>query len=557
MRVLSPFYPVSFATRHLFRFLLPPAACALLLFSAACSKSSDSTATGSGATAQTGKKILLVGNGAEPQDLDPQIVTGVPEHHIIMSLIEGLVAEDPSGSGVVPGTAERWETSSDGLVWTFHLRANARWSNGDPVTAQDFVRSYERFLSPSIASQYAEFLYHVVGAREFNKGELKDFSKTGFSAPDEHTLVLRLNAPVPFLLESMKHYAWFPVHIPTIEKFGGLARPGSPWTRPGNFVGNGPFVLAEWKPNQHILVTKSPTYWNSAATKLDGVKFFPVENQETEERMFRTGQLHVTNALPLPKIPLYRDQNPKEFRSDDYYSSSFIRVNTTRKPLDDVRVRRALALALDREAYVKILEGGQKPAYHFTPESPAYSARANLTHNVEEARHLLAEAGYPDGKNFPPVEFLYVTSNTAKQLAEVFQQMWRTSLGINISLRNEEWKVYLSSQESKNYDLCRAGWTADYPDPHTFLDMWVTGGGNNLTGYSNPEYDRLLGSALSSPTEAARMEIYQQLDAFLVRDLPVIPINYSKTIRAVSPKVKNWVPNLLDNRGWQYIDLAE
>ncbi len=550
MRAHSPAHPVQ--TASFFRLLFLPAACALLLFSAACSKA---PAPSDGAASD--KKILLVGNGAEPQDLDPQIVTGVPEHHIIMSLLEGLVAEHPSGVGVSPGTAERWETSADGLVWTFHLRANAKWSNGDPVTARDFVRSYERFLSPSIASQYAYFLFHVVGAEEFNRGDLKDFSQTGFSAPDEHTLVIRLKAPVPFLLESMKHYAWFPVHIPTIEKFGGLARPGSLWTRPGNFVGNGPFVLSEWKPNQHILVTKSPTYWNTAATKLDGVKYFPVDNAETEERMFRTGQLHVTNALPLPKVPVYRDQHPKEFRSDDYYSSSFIRVNTTRKPLDDVRVRRALALALDRDAYVKILEGGQKPAYHFTPESPGYSPRARLSHDIEEARRLLAEAGYPDGKNFPPVEFLYVTSNTGKQLAEVFQQMWRTSLGINIALRNEEWKVYLASQESQNYALCRAGWTGDYPDPHSFLDMWTTGGGNNLTGYSNPEYDRLLASALSAPDEAARMEIYQRLDAFIVRDLPVIPVNFSKTIRALSPRVQNWAPNLLDNHGWQYLDLTE
>ena len=554
MRALS--FAHNFRLPAVLRLLALPATCVLLLLSG-CSKSADSSENTAGATAAAGKKVLLVGNGAEIQDIDPHIVTGVPEHHVIMSLIEGLVAEHPSGSGVAPGTAERWETSPDGLTWTFHLRANAKWSNGDPVTARDFVRSYERFLSPSIGSQYAEFLHHVVGAREFNKGELKDFSQTGFSAPDERTLVIRLKAPVPFLLESMKHYAWFPVHIATVEKFGGLARPGTQWTRPGNFVGNGPFVLSEWKPNQHLLVTKSPTYWNTAATHLDGVKFLPVDNAETEERMFRTGQLHVTNSLPLPKIPVYRDQHPNEFRSDDYYSIAFVRVNTTRKPLDDVRVRRALALALDREAYVKMLEGGQEPAYHFTPKSPAYASRAHFSRNVEEARRLLAEAGYPEGKNFPQIEFLYVTSNAGKQMAEVLQQMWRTGLGVNISLRNEEWKVYLASQESMNYALCRAGWTADYPDPHTFLDMWISGGGNNLTGYANAEYDRLLASALSSSDETARMEIYQQLDAFLVRDLPVIPINFSKTIRAVSPKVKNWMPNVLDNRGWQYIDLAE
>lgn len=548
MRVFSPTLP---ALRSALVRLFPLLCAALLL--AACSKPASPDTS----SAAAGKKILLVGNGAEPQDLDPHIVTGVPEHHLIMSILEGLVCEHPSGVGVSPGAAERWETSPDGLVWTFHLRADGKWSNGDPVTARDFVRSFERMLSPAIASQYAYFLFHVVGAEEFNKGELKDFAQTGFSAPDERTLVVRLKKPVPFLLESLKHYAWFPVHLPTIEKFGGLAKPGTHWTRPGNFVGNGPFVLAEWKPNQHILVTKSPTYWNTAATKLDAVKFIPVDNSETEERMFRTGQLHITYGMPIPKLKVYREQHPDELRVDDYYGTSFLRVNLAKKPLDDVRVRRALALSIDRDAYVKVLEGGQEPAYHFTPKSPAYAPRARLSHDVAEARRLLAEAGYPDGKGFPPVELLYVTSNAGKQLAEVLQQMWRTALGINVSLRNEEWKVYLASQESMNYSLARAGWIGDYPDPHSFLDMWNTGGGNNQTGYSNPEYDRLLASALAAPDEAARMEIYQKLDEFLMRDLPVIPVNFYKTIHAISPKVKGWTANLLDNHGWQYLDLVD
>jgi oligopeptide transport system substrate-binding protein len=528
------------------RFLLSTLFAAIALFLAACGQPVASDA-----------KILLLGNSAEPQDLDPQIVTGVPEHHIIMALLEGLVTDHPSGVGVAPGVAERWETSTDGLTWTFHLRTAARWSNGEPVTARDFVRSYQRFLTPSIAGQYAYFLYHVTGAEEFNKGTLTDFTKTGFQAPDDHTLVLRLRAPVPFLLESLKHYAWFPVHIPTIEKFGGLASPSSNWTRPGNFVGNGAFVLSEWKPGQHILVSKSPTHWNTAATRLDGVKFFPIDNTETEERMFRTGQLHVTSNLPLSKLKVYREQYPDEFRSDPYYGTSFLRANLARPPLDDLRVRRALALAIDREAYVKVLDGGQEPALNMTPASPAFQPRARLAPDVAEARRLLAEAGYPEGKNLPPVELLYATSNSGKQLAEVLQQMWRTALGIQVTLRNEEWKVYLASIESGSYTLARGGWIGDYPDPHSFLDMWVTGGGNNQTGYSNPDYDSLLASALSAPTEEARMEIYQQLEAFVVRDLPVIPINFYKTIRAVSPRVKGWGPNLLDNRAYQFLDLAD
>ncbi len=529
------------------RFLLSVFCAASALFLASCGKP-PATSTA---------KILLVGNSAEPQDLDPHVVTGVPEHHLISALLEGLVIDHPSGHGVAPGVAERWETSPDGLTWTFHLRPTARWSNGDAVTARDFVRSYQRMLTPALGSQYAYFLYQVTGAEEFNKGTLTDFTQTGFKAPDDQTLVLQLKAPVPFLLESLKHYAWFPVHIPTVEKFGGLTSPSSSWTRPGNFVGNGAFILAEWRPTQHILVTRSPTYWNTAATRLDGVKFFPIDNTETEERMFRTGQLHATYGLPLSKIRAYREQHPAEFRSDDYYGTTFLRLNIRQKPLDDVRVRRALALAIDRDAYVGVLDGGQQPALHLTPASPDFTPRARLAPDLAEARRLLAEAGYPEGRDFPSIELLYATSNSGKQLSEVIQQMWRSALGINVTLRNEEWKVYLSSQRSGSYAIARAGWIGAYPDPHSFLDMWVTDGGNNQTGYSNPDYDRLLASALSAPSEAARMEIYQQLEALIVRDLPVIPINFYKTIRAVSPKVKGWQPNLLDNRAWQHLDLAD
>ena len=522
---------------------------AALLLAPACSRSAATVA------AATSRKTLLVGNGAEPQDLDPHLVTGVPEHHILKALLEGLVIDHPSGEGVAPGVAERWETSHDGLTWTFHLRADARWSNGDAVTARDFVRSYQRFLTPSLGAQYAYFLYHVVGAEEFNQGKLTDFSLTGFHAPDDRTLVITLKHRVPFLLESLKHYAWWPVHWPSVEKYGRQ------WTRPGNFVGNGPFALAEWRPQQHILATKSPTYWDAAHTRLDAIKFFPVDNADTEERMFRTGQLHVTGGLPLPKISGYREHHPDEFRSDPYYGTSFLRFNTTRKPFNDPRVRRAFALAIDREAYVHTLRGGQQPALNFTPASAAFTSRARLATDasakIEEARRLLAEAGYPDGRDFPPVNLLYVTNNTGKELAETFQQMCRTALGIDIRLRNEEWKVYLDSQNSLNYDLCRAGWIGDYPDPHSFLDMWESGGGNNLTGYANPDYDRLLKSALLAPDETARMEIYQQLETILMRDLPIVPVNFHKTIYLLSPKVKNWVPNLLDNRGWQYLDLAD
>ncbi len=552
----------TFPLRH----LIPAFLSLVVLAFSACSKSSAPGGSSSApAASPDGKKVLRVGNGSEPQDLDPHTVTGVPEHHLILSLLEGLVTEHPSGVGVSPGVAETWETSSDGLTWTFHLRANAKWSNGDPVTARDFVGSYRRILTPAIASEYSYFLYNVVGAEEFNKGTLTDFAQTGFSAPDDHTLVLRLKAPVPYLLESLKHSAWFPVHLPTIEKFGGLTRRGTAWTRPENFVGNGPFILKQWLPNQKIAVERSPTYWDAATVKLDRIEFFAVESDDAEERMFRAGQLHVTNTIPLSRIDVYKKNQPELLRIEPNYATYFYRFNVTRPPLNDVRVRRALALAIDREMLIKrVTRGEQEPAYNYTPPSPTYTARARLNEGcptysaaIAEARRLLAEAGYPEGKGLRRIELLYNTLEGHKQIAEAIQAMWKQNLGLDVVLHNEEWKVFIESTQTLNYDIARAGWNADFPDPMTFVDQWVTGGGNNNTGYSSPEYDRVLASALTTGSENGRFEVYQQLDALLVRDLPILPIYFYKRLYLIQPKVKNWVPNILDNRSWKYIDLAE
>jgi oligopeptide transport system substrate-binding protein len=503
-------------------------------------------------------RILHLGIGTEVQDLDPQVVTGVPENKVINALFEGLVNEGPGATEVAPGVAERWTHSEDGLIWTFHLRADARWSNGDPVTAGDFVRSYQRLLTPSLAAEYAYKFYHVVGAEAYHRGELTDFSQVGFQAPDELTLRITLRHRTPFLLEALKHYAWFPVHLPTVEKFGGLERKGSRWTRVGNLVGNGPFILREWRPNQKIVVTRSPTYWDHATVRLDGIHFYPIESIETEERMFRTGQLHKTNELPIAKIDTYRRQFPEAYREDPYQGVYFYRFNTTRPPLNDVRVRRALALAIDRELLTaQVARGGQTPAYNYTPASPRFASGVRLTGDIAEARRLLAAAGYPGGRGFPGIELLYNTSENHRAIAEAIQQMWRRHLGVEIGLRNKEWKVYLDAQDQLDFDIARAGWIADYPDPHTFLDMWVTGGGNNDTGWSHPEYDRLLRAAMETRNDADRHAIYQQLEEILMTELPVMPIYFYTRVYALSPRVRHWVANPLDNRAWKYIDLAD
>ncbi len=525
----------------------------LTVFTAtACSKKEPSATAGGPAP-----KILLYGNGAEPQDLDPQTVTGVPENKLINAFFEGLVSYGPEEQGTVGGVAERWDISPDGLVYTFHLRSAAKWSNGDPVTARDFVRSYQRLLTPAVAAEYAYKFNAVIGAEDYRAGTLKDFSQVGFKTPDDHTLEIRLKYRVPYLLEAMKHYAWFPVHIPTVEKHGGLTRRGTAWTRPENFVGNGPFVLKSWRPNQMIVATRSPTYWDRAAVQLDEIHFFPTENLETEERMFRTGQLHKTYELPAAKIDVYQRDFPQSYRSDPYYGSYYFRFNTTRKPLDDVRVRRALSIAIDRESLVKnVVRGGMQAAYALTPPTAKFTPRARLTGDVAEARRLLAEAGYPEGRGFPRIELLYNTHENHRRVCEALQEMWRQNLGIEVGLLNQEWKVYMRSMDVLDYDMARGGWIGDYDDPNTFYDTFITGGGNNRTGWSNARYDQLLRDTGTAPDEAARMELYQQMEEIILKELPIMPVYFYRKVYALSPKVQ-WTANPLDNQNWKFVHFKE
>lgn len=501
--------------------------------------------------------ILYWGNGTELQDIDPQIVTGVPEHHVLMALGEGLLSENPKDLRPEPGVAERYEVSEDGRTYTFHLRSTARWSNGDPITAQDFYLSYKRMLTPALAAEYANMLYDFVeNAEAYYKGEIKDFAQVGFRVIDARTLEVRLRNATPFFPKILaSHYSWYPVPVKLIEKLGGMANRTSGWTRPENYVGNGPFRLKEWRYNQVLIVEKNPTYWDRDRVRLNEIWFYTVENQETEERMFRTGRLHRTNEIPLGKIDVYRDAKSPALRIEPFLGSYFYRLNTTRPPFNDVRVRRAMALAVDRESLIaKVTKGGQAPAYRFTPGGfPGYEPKARLQGTVEDAKRLLAEAGYPDGKGIPKIEVLYNTSQNHKQVAEALQQMWRINLGVEVTLRNEEWKVYLDSQDTLNYSMSRSGWIADYVDPHTFLEILVTGGGNNDTGWSNAEYDGLRTQALQAKSEAARFAIYERMEQILVDELPMLPIYHYTRVYLLDPSVKGFYPTLQDNHPYKYI----
>ena len=501
-------------------------------------------------------QILHKGNGQEPEDLDPHIVTGVPEYNVMAALLEGLVSEDPVTLAPQPASAERWEISADRMTYTFYLRPEARWSNGDPLRAEDFVFSYQRILSPGLGSAYAYMLYCVEHAEAFNKGQVNDFSEVGVEALDERTLQIRLANPTPYFLSLITHWTWLPVHPPTILRHGAMDERGTGWTKPGQFVGNGPFVLDTWKPSQVIVVRKNEQYWDTQTTQLNGIHFYPIGSATTEERAFRAGRLHITYQLPLSKIGVYRETNPNQLRIDPYLATYYYSFNVTRPPFDDVRVRRAFSLAVEREAVVRLLAGGQQPAYHFTPPDTAgYTARARIQTDVTDARALLAEAGYPDGQGFPGIELLYNTSDNHRLIAEALQQMWKKNLGVDVTMVNQEWKVYVNARKMRDFDLCRVGWVGDYQDPNTFLDLWVSEGGNNFAGWTNATYDAQIAAAAKEEDPAARYALFQQAESLLLEELPMIPIYFYTTVYAKRPEVKQWHPTLLDHHPYKYVSL--
>ncbi|HWA09999.1 MAG TPA: peptide ABC transporter substrate-binding protein [Opitutaceae bacterium] len=494
------------------------------------------------------EQILHLGNLGEPNDLDPAYPDTAETAHIIMGLFEGLAQFDPKTCEPVPAVAERWEVSADNLTWTFHLRSTAKWSNGDPVTARDFVYAYQRVLSPGLAAEYATMLFVLKNGEEYNSGKITDASLVGARAADDHTLVLNLSHPVPYMPTLVCHHTWYPVHQATIEKFGRKDQRGTLWTRPGNLVGNGYFTLSEWKPNQYIHLIKNPNYWDRDRIKLQEVYFYPIEDLNAEEHAFRTGQLHITDSLPLSKTEVYEKEHPELIQPDPFLCTYVYRFNVNRPPLNDVRVRRALAMAIDRERIVRdVTRGHQLPAGHFTPPNTAgFTAKANIPTDIPAAQKLLAEAGYPAGKGFPHLEVLFNTNEGHRQIAEAIQQMWRTNLGIDVTLVNQEGKVWVDTMRQMNYQVGRFAWVGDYLDPSTFLDIMTSDNGNNQTGWKNAEYDRLIAAAQNAPDQATRYGYFQRCEEILAEECPMAPIYFYTRINLRLPAVKGWYGNLLD-----------
>lgn len=510
-------------------------------------------ACGGNAPSVNTENIFHVGNRSELQDLDPHLCSGIAEFRALGALYEGLCVLDPKTMEPRPGAAASWTVSPDGLVYTFTLQPKGAWSDGTPVTAEDFVFSWKRMLTPALGAEYAYLLHCLKNGKDFNEGRLADFAQVGVKAIDAHTLVVTLEQPVAYFLSMQIHYAWYPVPRQVIEKFGAVDQRGSPWTRAGNHVGNGPFKVRDWRPDEVLQCVRNEHYWDAANVKPDGISFYPISDEQQEERRFRIGELDMTYTVPMHAIEEYRAAHPDELVLAPYLQTYYYRFNCSKPPFNDVRVRQAFSLALDREEIARnVVKAGERPAYSFVPPNTAgYTTEHTVTPDLDRAKALLAEAGYPDGKGLPALNLLYNTSETDKLLSQTVQRQWKERLGADVRLLNQEYRVYLSSMSNLDYDICRSTWLGDVLDPINFLECFLTGGGNNRAGYSSTEFDALINAAYAEADPAKRNALMQQAEARLLDDAPIAPMLFMTQKYLLRAGITGADTNLLGYFRWQ------
>jgi oligopeptide transport system substrate-binding protein len=485
--------------------------------------------------------VFRFNNMAEPQTLDPSVMTGHPEFTIAEQIFEGLTAYDPQTLEPMPGAAESWEVSRDGLTYTFTIRTDLVWSDGTQITADTFRDSWLRALAPETASQYAYQLWYIQNGEEYSNATAGRES-VGIRVIDPFTLEVTLKSVTPFFLSLAAFQTYRPVPTHVIKEHGD-----DRWYLPGNIVSNGPFKVEEWKPQQYIHLVKNDSYHDSANVILDHIMIYPVEDDNTALEMFLNDELDWIQAIPSARLDEMRDH--PDTRMAPFLATYYYKINTTaNEALADKRVRQALSLAINRDDIITyITKAGQVPAWSIVPDSmPGYTRREEPRESLSKARALLAEAGYPDGEGFPGITILFNTMQGHKLIAETVSKAWNRELGIDVLLENQEWKVYLDRVTSMDYDIARAGWVADYPDPMTFLDLWVTDGGNNSTGWSNKTFDSRIEEAGSTADTTRRMSLLYNAESILVDEMPIIPIYHYVQVSMVKQRVNGLYDNFQD-----------
>ena len=494
------------------------------------------------------KQVLVKGNGTEPATLDPQRMEGTPGANIAKDLFEGLVTQDDHGN-IIPGVAKSWDISDDGLVYTFHLRNNAKWSNGDPVTADDFVFGFQRAVDPKTASPYAWYL-EIPGIKNVTaivdgKKPVKDM---GVKAIDNYTFQVSLEKPVAFFIKMLAHQTASPAHRSIIETWGDQ------WTSPEHIVSNGAYQMDSWVVNEKIVLKRNPNYWNNEKTVIDQVTYLPIQSETAALNRYQAGEMDMTLTIPLDHFKKLKKTIPDEMKITPQVATYYYVFNTQKVPFNDARVRKALSYAINRDAIAyQVVGQGQTPAYAFTPEATNGFADPDLAwgkltqrERLAKAKKLLKAAGY-DHDNPLHVKLLYNTSESHKKLAIVVSQMWKKALGVEVELVNEEWKTFLDTKRHGNFDVARAGWSGDYNEPSTMLSVWLTGGGNNDAKWSDKEYDDLIAQAMSTQDVVARGQLYAKAENILARDMPEIPVYQYVSSRLVKPYIGGYPMHNAEN----------
>lgn len=494
------------------------------------------------------RQVLRWGNGAEPQTLDPHKSEGVPSSNIGRDLFEGLVNEAPDGS-LLPGAAESWELSDDGRTYTFALRQSARWSNGDPVTAEDWVYSLRRSLDPATLSAYTFILFPIRNAEAIAAGE-RPITDLGVSAVDDYTLKIELENATPYFLGLLTHSASYAVHRASVEAHGDRH------TRPGNLVSNGAYKLEEWVVQSHVKLARNEHYWDNGNTVIDEVYFYNTEDQSAELRRYRAGEIDISyTSLPQSQLPWIRENLGDELVVAPYLGTYYYGFNLTRPPFENnLPLRRALALAIDRDIITtQVMQAGQIPAYGWVPAVINYENQSmpeadwTQAEREEEARRLYAEAGY--SREDPlRVKFTYNTEENHRSVGVAVAAMWKTVLGVETTLENQEWKVFLDTRKRKrDTEVFRDAWIGDYNDAYTFAELLLSDSGLNHYGYNNPEYDRLLGAASMERDLARRAKILEQAERLMLSDMPILPIYFYVNARLIKPWVAGYTSNIMDH----------
>ncbi|MBN8555242.1 MAG: peptide ABC transporter substrate-binding protein [Deltaproteobacteria bacterium] len=499
--------------------------------------------------AQTSKDEFVFNNRGEPESIDPHFATGVPDNSVIAQIFQGLMARKADWATLVPGDAESYKISKDLKTYTFKIRKGLKWSDGTPLTAKDYEYSWLRVLRPETLSNYSYWLTdNVVGALAYQeKPTPENAAKVGIKAIDNETFVVTLNKPVPYFLHLTAETILAPVKKEVVEKWG------SQWTRPENIVSNGPYKLSSWKVQDRIVMDKNPLFHDAANVKLQRVVALPIEDRQTGVNMYQQGKLDWSghNGAPNSLVPAFK-ANP-DFRIFPGFISYYYLFNTKRPPLDNPKVREAMVLTIDRDELVKQVTRGGEIGYGalVPPHTGTYGGAQGLPSkdfkaDVAKAKKLLAEAGFPEGKGFRTLNLLYNTDENHKKVALALSQMWKKNLGITVAPFNQEWKVYLKSQNAKDFDLSRQGWQGDYPDPATFLELFQSKSGNNHTGWASAEYDKKFQETNNMPAGKARDAKLKEVEELLLKDAPIAPIFIYTNFGFLRPEVVGFEENSID-----------